>query len=115
MSEMSSQRTKDKEGIADKISQQAAFVEHNPAPVIRTDCDGVIELVNPATTQAFEKELKGESVFSIFTNLEKNSFNVRDWNNHFQFEEYIGDKYYLFSLRKNSSSHSIYFLGCVCP
>ena len=93
VSEVSSQRTKDKEEIDDKISQQAAFVEHNPAPVFRTDSKSVIDLVNPAATQVFEKELKGESVFSIFTNLDKNNFNLLEPSKHLQFEETIGDTY----------------------
>ncbi len=95
----------------DSLKQQAAFVNHNPAPVFRVNYDGIILCANKIATETFGNKIENNSIFNIITSLHKNSFKKIKQTKPLQVEEFINQKYFLFTLKKDITTKSIYIYG----
>jgi len=97
---------------ADELQkEQAVFVQQNPAPVFRVDLSGTIISVNIAARQISKLFTEGGSVYEILKNLTKSVFEGMVDDEQIQIEETIGPKVYLFTIRKDPATKSIYFFG----
>jgi len=105
------QEVTERKKAEERIKQQAAFVQQNPAPVLRTDFDGTVIDSNPAVNEIFERTLEGEALFSLLPALEEASVEKSAGPDLSQVEEIVGDKTFLFTLKKDTATSSLFIYG----
>jgi len=95
----------------EKIKQQAAFVNNNPAPVLKSNKEGIILEANPSAKEIHGSELINKNISTIFPYF--NKMLLQDFKkNHFaQFEEFINDKAFLITVKEDSNTNAYYFYG----
>ncbi len=93
------------------LSQLAAFVRTNPAPVLQTKYDGTIILANPVAYKVFGKHIVGKTVFPIFTHLKKSHLDKIIASKALQIVISIDSKEYQFTFKKDNKTKSIYIYG----
>jgi PAS domain S-box-containing protein len=91
--------------------EQASFVRQNPAPVLSTDYSGNLIFLNPAAREIFGEDVGGKSVFSILTGCKKSYVSGVAELKQVQFEQSIGDRAFLFTLKKDLGTRSLYLYG----
>lgn len=89
----------------------AAFARNNPAPVLRTDLDGKITLINPAGISLLGRDVTGESIGSVLSSAIDMFGNTAPSKMASHFEQKLGDTIYLFNYHRDKSTHSIYIYG----
>lgn len=83
------------------IREMAMFPEMNPAPVLRTDGNGLVDMANRAAKQLCEgKKILGASIFSLCPELKRSDFDNLFTTDRkiFQFETEQHEKNFVFSL-----------------
>lgn len=95
----------------EKLKKQAAFVMNNPAPVFQANMDSTVVLCNPAAKEVFGHDINGEPLPSLFTENRRSVFDGLSDTELFQFEETIGVKAFLFTIKKDVSTRSLYIYG----
>ena len=95
----------------EKLKEQAVFVQQNPAPVFRVNTDGIIIAINNAAKEVSKDLTIEKSVYKVLRNLSKSVFKNLTVDEQIQIEESIGSKTYLFTIRKDTTTQSIYFFG----
>jgi len=95
----------------DIVKRLAAFAMNNPAPVLRTELDGKITHINPAVRNLLGKEVIDQPIESVLSSFANSRSNPSDISVPSQFEEKLGDEIYLFSIKKDESTRSVYFYG----
>lgn len=95
----------------EKVVHWAAFAKNNPAPVLRTDLDGKITLINPAGINLLGRDVTSENVRSVLSCAVDmfNDFSPSKMSSHI--EQKLGEAIYLFSYQRDRSTHSIYIYG----
>jgi two-component system sensor histidine kinase/response regulator len=94
-----------------ELRHQASFVNNNPAPVLQAEYDGNIIKFNPAAEEVFKKNLTGKSIFSLFPKFSESALKNIETNKPFQLELGIGERTFLFTIRKDESTDSLYLYG----
>ena len=92
----------------------ASFAEMNPAPVVRTDFNGTILLVNPATRALFPNQtLIGQSWLSLCPGMDRSAFedSLNNSTVTSQHEAQVGDNYYLFTYRCDEHGGCVHVYG----
>lgn len=101
----------EKEKEESLIRQQIALVNNNPAPVIQTDSEFRITLVNYKAEQIFKHELVGEYLFKLLPPInEINLFNLFNRENN-QFKYKLGDRHFVFTVNWEPELSSFYVFG----
>lgn len=93
------------------LKEQAAFVRNNPAPVLQADSEGKITNCNPASEKLLGKNLVGDSIYRIFSEASKKDFEKSIKNRHLQFEHKEGERVFLFTVKKDKDTNSLYLYG----
>ena len=104
-------RTKALRLANEKLAQKAAFVKNNPAPVLRMGYNGKIIDSNPAAKKLLKKDLTGRYIYKLFSDLSRSTMNELFVRQGPQFEQRIGKEIFLFTLKKDESTHSFYVYG----
>ena len=95
----------------EEIKEKAVFVQQNPAPVFSANYEGLIIALNHSA-QEVSKDLKiGKPVNAVLKNLTKSSITNLIDDVQIQIEQSVGSKTYLFTIKKDSETQSIYFFG----
>ncbi|GAI02671.1 unnamed protein product, partial [marine sediment metagenome] len=94
-----------------EIRQQAAFAKNNPAPVVQAEYGGNLIRLNPPAIAIFKKDLTGESLCNVFPEIDKSIIANVKINIPFQLEQEIDEKIFLFTLKKDDSTSSLYIYG----
>lgn len=95
----------------ERLRQQAILVKQNPAPVFRAKYDGTVITANPAAEEIFHEDLIGKSIYSLFTTIENPVVNSISKTKPIQLIEQIGSKNFLFTVKKDEETKSLYFFG----
>ena len=93
------------------LKQQASFVNYNPVPVLQAGYDGNIIQFNPAAKELFKKDLTGKSIYNIFSEIDEAAVKKAKISKPFQAEQIISEKTYLFTIKKDEPTHSLYVYG----
>lgn len=101
----------DRKEKEEKIKQQAAFVKNNPAPVLKSNKEGIILDANPSAKEIYGSEIISKKINTIILSFNENLL-VDLKNNHFlQFEDFPNDKTFLFTVREDNNTNAYYFYG----
>ncbi len=104
----------DKIALERKAREFAHFALLNPAPVLRLDIGGIIELANPGARKLFSKEIEGQAWSDIFNDspdpVKLLSTEVSD-TGLFTWETPVGAHYYHFTFLSKSNEGKIYVYG----
>ncbi|MFH1525743.1 MAG: PAS domain S-box protein [Bacteroidota bacterium] len=95
----------------EKLRQQAIFVNQNPAPVFRSNYDGAIISANLVAEAVFRENLAGKSIYSLFATIEKSMVNKISRAKPIQLIEKVGEKHFLFTIKKDEKAKFLYFFG----
>lgn len=94
-----------------RLTEQAAFMVNNPAPVLRVDHGGVILDMNPAATALLGAVLTGRPVRECLPALA----DILPASGHLagpsQFEDVVGSRSFLFTVRHDAPTESYYVYG----
>ena len=93
------------------LNEQATFVKNNPAPVLRINRKGEIIFANPTTNLLLGKDPVGRQLSEIFPSYRYSQRDVKKGIEIYQFESYIHDKAFLFSIREDALTDSFYVYG----
>ncbi len=93
------------------LKRQAAFVKNNPGPVLNVEKNGYILSANPATKAIFEDDLIGELIYEKFPKITQSIINVPAGLEPVQIEEQIGNMTYLFAIRLDESTNTVFVYG----
>jgi len=105
LEDLKSQRTEK------RLAEQAAFVVNNPAPVLRVDHSGVVLDVNPAATALLGEVLTGRQVSESLPALSDILPASGYLPEPLQFEDVVGDRSFLFTVRYDAPTESYYVYG----
>ncbi len=97
--------------LEQQYREEAAIYNKNPAPVIRTTLSGAVVRYNEAAARLFSTQLLRESAFNLFNNLKSDGIQNILITSSFQFEEKIGDRHYLFTVKRDDPGQSLLFFG----
>ena len=94
--------------------EMAMFPEMNPAPVLKMDRDGIVEMANDAAKEGCQgKEVAGESIFSLCPELTRQDFNnlFQGEQEIIQFETIQHDRNFVFTLLADKEKQHAYAYG----
>jgi len=111
LEEMVRARTDKIEFQRERLVEKAAFVANNPAPVLRVDQNGTILDMNPAASLLLGEVLVGQPVRERLPALEEVLLGSSRFAWPLQFEDVMGDKSFLFTVRYDASTDSYYVYG----
>lgn len=94
-----------------RLAEQAAFVVNNPAPVLRVDHSGVALDANPAATALLGEVLTGRQVSESLPALSDILPASGYLPGPLQFEDVVGDRSFLFTVRHDAPTESYYVYG----
>ncbi len=97
--------------IDNKLQIEAAFMQNNPAPVMQVSLDGYVKVLNPAALEIFGKEAPKESIFILLPGLDKSIFRDIGSEKLTQYQITVGNRSFLFTIRKDEKTDSLYFFG----
>ncbi|MCP4704922.1 MAG: PAS domain S-box protein, partial [candidate division Zixibacteria bacterium] len=97
--------------MEDDLQKQANFFNHNPAPVLQADYDGVISRYNAAATQFIGEDLLGKSISEILPELTKPENDEISDKKIFQIEQKLKDKEFAFTILRNDKTRSWFVYG----
>jgi PAS domain S-box-containing protein len=97
--------------IEQQYREEAAIYNKNPAPVIRTTLSGAVVRYNEAAARLFSTQLLRKSAFNLFNNLKSDGVQNILITSSFQFEEKIGNRHYLFTVKRDDPGQSLLFFG----
>lgn len=98
----------------DTVREMAMFPEMNPAPVLRMDREGTVEMANQAAQQLCEGEkILGAPIFSLCPELSKNDFDQLFSTDQklLQFETKQHERNFVFSLLADPDKNHVYAHG----
>ena len=101
----------ERKGAESRLSEQAAFVINNPAPVLRVDCVGIILDVNPAASALLGADLTGRPVGRSLPSLSDLVPASGYLPGPLQIEDVLEDRSYLFTVRYDAPTESYYIYG----
>ncbi len=97
--------------MEDKLKEQAAFVEMNPAPVLNIRPDGTVINFNPAAKEIFKININNPPIDTLLPGVKRISLDSIENSGRLQLETEIGEYKYLFTFKNDSLSGSIYIYG----
>ena len=100
---------------AEEASREMAMLpKMSPAPVLRTDMDGIVDMANAAASRLCQgKTIVGNSIFSLCPELSRSEFNhlFHASQQTFQFETTQHERNYIFSLLADPEQGHAYLYG----
>ena len=93
------------------VEREAYIVRQNPGPVFRADYSGILLFANPAAKKLFGKNLVGKNLISVLEGITIEILKNVSRKKPIIFEEDIGDKFYLLTLVKDTSSKNLIVYG----
>jgi len=95
----------------EKLKQQAAFVNNNPAPVLMSNKECIIIDANPSAKEIYGSEIIGSKLNTIFIEWDETlSLDLKQ--NHFvQFEDIKNGKTFLFTVKEDVDTNAYYLYG----
>lgn len=95
----------------EKLEKLAVFAKNNPAPLLRTDLEGRITLMNPAAKSLFKRDITGKPIGSYLPAFDLSACNLTSGDISMQFEQKFGDDIYLFIMHRDEPTQSLYIYG----
>jgi PAS domain S-box-containing protein len=103
--------TNERMQMEEKLKNQAALAEQNPAPVLQVGYDGSIISFNPSAKEVFKKDLTKESLYTLFRGFKESIINAAKLEETLQLEQIIDEKSFLFTIKENKPTSSLYIYG----
>ena len=94
-----------------ELKKLVEFPTQNPDPVLHIDYNGKILMINPALSGYFERNVLGASAVKIFPNFNEIFKEDSYENKPIQVEEKIGNKIFLFTIKRHTPTNSYYIYG----
>ena len=94
-----------------KVEEEATIFTNNPAPVLRIDSNGGIVKLNPAAARIIDYSARRAHTSDFFTNFDFRLMQRLSENTQFQFEQQIGNRHFLFSVKKHPGEDTCLLYG----
>ncbi len=101
----------DRRRAEEMLAQQAAFALNNPAPVMQIRTDGTVIGSNPAAEEIFGRTVTGNRVSSLLPTLAPAVLKEITPESGRHFEESIGNRTYVFTVRRDAATDSMFVYG----